>query len=433
MNVFFLTLLFITAAPYADADTIFNEKTSFNTAKAVKLGRGGGISGWTNATIVTATRAVDADKTCMAHCAACNTKTGQCSKCEDGYWMEGGSCNLCSDFLENCAVCDASGSTCTKCFDGYKLTGGSCTGGSCEDGYWWDDWELACFACPADCKTCSDDATCESCFDGYYHDMDRCAPCSQNCKQCNYNGCTQCESGYELNNGKCSQITCEIANCSSCSEDGKSCLKCKSGWEWLARLTDLPDDCYPIDNLCMDWDSVSGKKCISCVSNYCPDSTTGLCVASNLNRQETTDLCTLQYYCDGSSKCISCNDPTNYVLKEGNCVKKPEHCTGTYTQQTDGSYKCSQCETGYTGAECDECVEGYTNNGEGQCKQCPDGCKTCERDADNVYQCTACQSGYVAVCHVKTETSSCINNQTDIEEMQNNSAGSSDLQFGFCS
>lgn len=74
MNVFFLTLLFITAAPYADADTIFNEKTSFNTAKAVKLGRGGGISGWTNATIVTATRAVDADKACMAHCAACNTK-----------------------------------------------------------------------------------------------------------------------------------------------------------------------------------------------------------------------------------------------------------------------------------------------------------------------------------------------------------------------
>lgn len=334
MNVFLLTLLFITAAPYAGADTIFNEKMSFNTAKAVKLGRGGGTSGWTNATIVTATRAVDADKTCMAHCAACNTKTGQCSKCEDGYWMEGGSCNLCSDFLENCAVCDASGSTCTKCFDGYKLTGGSCTGGSCEDGYWWDDWELACFACPADCKTCSDDATCESCFDGYYHDMDRCVPCSQNCKQCNYNGCTQCESGYELNNGKCSQITCEIANCNSCSKDGKSCLKCKDGYE----------------------------------------------------KNE------------------------NGVCKE---VEKPEHCIGTYTQQTDGSYKCSLCETGYTGAKCDSCASGYSDtrsvdSAYFKCLKCSASnlaCETCvvrefktPEGTEYQAQCDTCPDGYDLVC-----------------------------------
>lgn len=384
MNIFLLTLLFITAAPYAGADTIFNEKMSFNTAKAVKLGRGGGTSGWTNATIVTATRAVDADKTCMAHCAACNTKTGQCSKCEDGYWMEGGSCNLCSDFLENCAVCDASGSTCTKCFDGYKMTGGSCTGGSCEDGYWWDDWELACFACPADCKTCSDDATCESCFDGYYHDMDRCVPCSQNCKQCNYNGCTQCESGYELNNGKCSQASCSIPNCLSCS--GNTCLQCGANSELYNGA------CCAIGGTCKTWENSDECLCAECYPLY-ELTSEKLCVECT---KETPENCAeASIYC---GKCYTCKDGYS-LTAEGQCVKTtmPEHCK-TY----DGT-KCTQCDTGY----------GLDSNN--KCEKYPDlGCETYQWTADG-FECASCSGTQKLAYNIcKDELRVCVEDYDDV-------------------
>lgn len=331
MNIFFLTLFFITVSPYADANSIFNEEKSFITAKAVKLGRGNGLSGWEKAQFVIGKRAVNTEKECTAHCAACNTKTGQCSKCEDGYWIEGGSCNLCSDFLENCALCDSTGSTCTKCFDGYKLTGGSCSSGSCEDGYWWNDTDLACFSCPSDCKTCSDDATCESCFDGYYHDMGSCVACSQNCEQCNYNGCIKCRTDYELKNGKCEKITCSIPYCLSCS--GNTCLQCKDGYE---------------------------------------------------------------------------------KNKNGECkkVEKPEHCSGNFTKQNDGSYKCSKCETGYTGNKCDTCANGYIDtrtydDAYFQCLKCPSACAACViREFEYNYdaQCSLCPSGKELVCEQNVQT-----------------------------
>ena len=133
---------------------------------------------------------------------------------------------------------------------------------------------LLCFACPADCKTCSDDATCESCFDGYYHDMDRCVPCFKNCKQCNYNGYIQCESGYELNNGKCS--TCKDGY--SLTAEGQ-CVK-----------TTMPEHCKTYD----------GTKCTECETGYGLD--------SNNKCEKYPDLgCeTYQWTADGF-ECASCS------------------------------------------------------------------------------------------------------------------------------
>ena len=399
MNIFFLTLFFITVSPYADANSFFNEEKSFITAKAVKLGRGNGLSGWEKAQIVIGNKAADTQKECTAHCAACNTKTGQCSKCEDGYWIEGGSCNLCSDFLENCALCDSTGSTCTKCFDGYKLTGGSCSSGSCEDGYWWNDTDLACFSCPSDCKTCSDDATCESCFEGYYHDMDRCVACSSNCKQCDQDGCKVCQSGYELKNGKCVQASCSLPHCLSCS--GSACLLCDSNTELYEG------NCCATEASCTVFET-NGCYCERCNKDYML-TTEKLCTPCT---KETPDHCKVPspLYC---GQCYTCED--GYIKNEdGECkkVEKPEHCTGNFTKQNDGSYKCSKCETGYTGNKCDTCANGYIDtrtydDAYFQCLKCPSACAACViREFEYNYdaQCSLCPSGKELVCEQNVQT-----------------------------
>lgn len=393
MNIFFLTLFLITTSPYAGANTIFNEEMSFLMAKAVKLGRGNGASGWEKAKIATGKRAVDTGKACMAHCAACDTKTGQCSKCKDGYWIEGGSCNLCSDFLENCALCDSSGSTCTKCFDGYKLSAGSCMGGSCADGYWWDDTELACFSCPSTCKTCSDDATCESCFDGYYHDMDQCVACPKNCKQCDYDGCTQCQTGYELKNGKCTQITCEIADCNICSEDGKSCLQCKNGWEWFTNMSPLPDGCYPDDPNCKTYDDFTGKECIECNAGYLLNST-NLCVECLQVDDRTRN-------CNGTIRCLYSSDK----IIDGLYCGIP-HCKSYNVTNPE---KCSICAPGYMGEKCQNCASGYGKTTNEECEKYPAdlSCETYTYTTDG-FECNSCSSPEKLACDSVTKRKVCV-------------------------
>lgn len=382
----FILTLFITAEARAHSLNL-EAKNTIILAKAVKLGRGNTDFTWRNANINTNVINTLSQKACIAHCGDCDTATGLCSKCEDGYWMEGGSCNLCSDFLEHCALCDSTGSTCTKCFDGYKLDGGSCMSGSCEDGYWWDG-EESCLACPSVCKTCSDDSTCESCFEGYYHDMDRCVACSSNCTQCDQDGCKVCQSGYELKNGKCVQASCSLPHCLSCS--GSACLLCDSNTELYEG------NCCATEASCTVFET-NGCYCERCNKDYML-TTEKLCTPCT---KETPDHCKVPspLYC---GQCYTCED--GYIKNEdGECLKpgteKPENCkTGLYN--ADGTYTCTQCNDGYKTPEngCNKCETSYYEKDDNLCEKCPENA-SCNGSAS-----FSCDTGYT----VHSSKESCI-------------------------
>ena len=67
---------------------------------------------------------------CPTGCANGMCKSGYCSKCDSGYYLnyDNGMCPTCSSAIANCATCTSStaGPTCTKCNAGYYLSSGKC-------------------------------------------------------------------------------------------------------------------------------------------------------------------------------------------------------------------------------------------------------------------------------------------------------------------
>lgn len=128
-------------------------------------------------------------------------------------------------------------------------------------------------------------------------------------------------------------------NC-QCPEaySGHSCGDCSPGF---ARSSDFPmDTCVRCDcnNHTLDCDSVTGV-CINCQGN---------------TEGDHCEQCTTGYYGDptNSVECLPCECPLLDNSFSPTCI----------LNETDGLSICDGCALGYTGRNCELCIDGYFGN-----------------------------------------------------------------------
>lgn len=94
-----------------------------------------------------------------SNCARCNvTNPSQCLSCLQGYYLQGNTCQPCS---EDCSVC-ISFIFCTVCAPGFVASQSATLSSQSSTGF------VICFTCQGNCKTCLNSAyTCTSCNDGF--------------------------------------------------------------------------------------------------------------------------------------------------------------------------------------------------------------------------------------------------------------------------
>ncbi|MGN1080268.1 MAG: hypothetical protein ACI4TE_08885, partial [Alphaproteobacteria bacterium] len=226
MNKLFVILALLAFMPAeANAESIYNDSGAFVLAKAVKLGRGKAYSVAADAQINGngGGGTINTDKSCDSQCTDCNTSTGNCNSCAEGYYLKNGKCVACPVN----ATC-SNGET-FICKDYYYKSGDSCqaicSGVSCTSGYK--------TATSADSCCCEKDNGCST-GQIYNTTIKKCvdAVCPLGCLDDCRNGCGSCETGRYLNysNGMCPTCDSAITNCATCtsSSSGVTCTACDS-------------------------------------------------------------------------------------------------------------------------------------------------------------------------------------------------------------
>ncbi|MBQ8347546.1 MAG: hypothetical protein IJY17_08105, partial [Alphaproteobacteria bacterium] len=211
-KLFFILALGVFMPAELCAQNYIDDNGAFVLAKAVKLGRGSAYSVAADAKIngSGAGGTINTDKTCDSHCADCNTSTGNCNSCAEGYYLKNGKCGSCP------ANATCSNGETFICKDYYYKSGDSCqaicSGVSCKSGYK--------TAAATDSCCCEKDNGC-SALQVYNTTIKKCvdAVCPVGCLDSCINGCGSCESGRYLNysNGYCPLCSSAIANCETCT------------------------------------------------------------------------------------------------------------------------------------------------------------------------------------------------------------------------
>lgn len=241
-----------------------------------------------------------------ATCFTCDKLFGLCtengfSKCKNCSENEG--CLLCKDFTK-CDLCRY------RARDGPDMNG-----------------KATCSACAPSCKSCatSGSGKCDICKIGSKKVGDTCRTCDvEHCSYCDstFTQCSACQSGYFLENNKCTACT---PGCSLC-KDRDRCSVCKSKFF-------LEDD----------------GTCVGCIANCndCDDHKT--CISCNmgffLNDMKTCDPC------DDSCLVCSSKDTCSYC-KEGKPVGGSCKCADDCESCKNAGYgKCDSCRMGFTQSE----------------------------------------------------------------------------------
>ena len=309
MNKLFVILALLAFMPAdAHAKSYVDDNGAFVLAKAVKLGRGSAYSVAADAKIngSGAGGTINTDKSCDSHCADCNTSTGNCNSCAEGYYLKNGKCRSCP------ANATCSNGETFICKDYYYKSGDSCpaicSGVSCKSGYK--------TAAATDSCCCEKDNGC-SALQVYNTTIKKCvdAVCPVGCLDSCINGCGSCESGRYLNysNGYCPLCSSAIANCETCtgSASGPTCTSCASGY------------------------SLSNGKCVKNAAT---------CSAGKYLSNGTCVNCPAGTYSSGGSATSCTNCPTGSTSNAG--ASSCTICTGGY--KYIGGYGCRICSSGYS-------------------------------------------------------------------------------------
>ena len=232
--------------------------------------------------------------------------TNQCNSCYS-------TCNTCINQLYN---------SCLTCVDSNMILNsvpGECL---CPNSMYFNG--IMCINCPVNCQICQAD-TCSQCITGYFLQQNVCISCSKSCQDCNgiySNNCTSCKSNKILINNQCncSQgyymdsnencLNC-IANCLNCSNIA-NCNQCISGY-YYNKLSNICELC---DLTCAECIGPATSNCILCVnSSIIPQQPSGNCD------------CMKGYY-------ISNMNPLT-------CIPCPNNCNNCILGQ------CTACNQGY--------------------------------------------------------------------------------------
>ncbi|KAL4478585.1 hypothetical protein ABPG74_006820 [Tetrahymena malaccensis] len=364
---------------------------------------------------------------CHSSCSSCtkpNDQT-QCTKCVDGYYLNGTTCTLCnspckfcssatqclscvnntdytydpnakqciSNCYQYCSSCSkpSDSNSCTACKDGYYLSGSQCLQCSspcskctsnanqctgCISGYSLDSSQNKCnIQCYQTCKTCSspnNQQACNSCIDGYFIQNNQCLQCQSPCATCSNSStnCINCANNYQKNNQNICQPICD-SSCKSCSspKNSNSCTDCFDG-----SFLNANNQCIQCQKPCQNCVS-QATKCTSCINNtdYTFDNVNQIC---NLVCNNTCSSC---FGPNDNTKCNSCID--GYYLDGTTCKQCSSPCS-----------KCSQSPT-----QCTGCIASYQLNNQNQCiPSCDSSCNTCSKPLDK-NSCITCNTGYTMV------------------------------------
>ena len=399
-------------------------------------------------------------------------KTLECvSQCPTGTYVDHHMCRSCS---HRCSQCK-DGSTCLECAEGaVKLANGDCSSSCDQFSFLAEDGSCqpchhSCAECvgpeDTDCSVCQsqfikeNDGRCAvplSCQEGEYFDSRslECRPCHESCAECVGKGakeCTECYSGFALEDGVCVVVTssskqCDggeyyqeeselckpcSSNCEKCTDE-ITCLSCDSDFFlWTERMgesqlevttciADCPKgfhgdvtslSCQSCPSYCTECDSYD--KCTACTLDF----------AIPLNGQCPQPCHDGEYFDFSTSHCLACLgncltcrephtclacDPNLYLVSDTSCVSVcPEHlvednengmclsenCHGTcLTCFGDEPDECLTCPEGGKLMEhscLEECPSHtYYDEAEMSCKHCHESCKSCAGPSqDNCLQC----------------------------------------------
>ncbi|XP_075409577.1 protein disulfide isomerase CRELD2 [Tenrec ecaudatus] len=93
------------------------------------------------------------------------------------------------------------------------------------------------------------------------------------------------------------------------------------------------------------------------------------------------------------------------------------HCDGAGSRQGDGA---CQCHTGYSGALCADCLDGYfsvlRNDTHSVCRVCHESCKTCTGPTER--DCTECETGWAHQQDACVDVDECIAEPAPCDENQ---------------
>lgn len=147
---------------------------------------------------------------------------GTCEQCTFGFFMEGDSCESCSQIFEGCNTCD--GSKCLQCQEGFVQTDGVCT------------------------LPCIDVEHCSSC--SLTNNLE-CSKCQGNLRLVNGECTCPTNTFLEITSGKASCKTCDnaVENCLKCSSDFESCQACASGFYIDENQLCTSNSCRLLDSI----------------------------------------------------------------------------------------------------------------------------------------------------------------------------------------
>lgn len=201
--------------------------------------------------------------------------------------------------------------------------------------------------CGRNCVDCRGD-NCVRCADGYSLNSNTCAPLTMNCvRYSNVGICTACSSGYILKQirepgaivttTECMSVgtrNCQIANCKECLYD--SCVRCNTGYQIEAGLC-----VAPIPN-CVHFSSAG--VCDACQVGYTLKQGVipgGRGVSTRCVSSVPSGTCTRPNCLNcAAGPCTQC--AAGYGLSNGSCRPQLSNC-----RQYLRSGACAACKRGY--------------------------------------------------------------------------------------
>ena len=382
------------------------------------------------------------DTSCnIQFCSACQNST-HCQSCDASHTLVN---NVCVCRINNCELC--SNAYCDKCFDGYELSSQrtSCTLICLENcdactvpidtncvtpafGYTYSAGRMVLNCAQisvSNCATCTSPTTCTSCNTGFELNpsgtlcVEQCT--DTNCVTCatSVSICTQCTTGYFVENNACSLAFCSISDCLTCAT-ATTCGTCATLFSLANSATECQPTCIGSEPQCVT--CATATTCSICASGF--TAVNGACQA----------VCTITGcdLCESSTRCKLCQNDMTLSANRKSCefVCNILGCVTCASAST-----CSTCDTGFNrvGNTCEmQCGTGFYLTGN-SCTVCPgSNCKTCESNG----VCNLCDDLYYLdatfICRAcSTITSNCFNCLADAATCTDCDAGYT-LSSGAC-
>ena len=235
---------------------------------------------------------------CIEHCMKCNTPD-KCLQCEPEFRLNIN--GKCEERIEGCEKYNISSeyndTQTNNGYPGYKI----CEKCNNSRGYY-------CFNSDRTiCKLIDDDNN--TYFNNSLGCMEKCDSIGNfpNCYSCTKEACTNCQTGYYLNNQKnCLKkienclndtINSNISKCDKCRDNYRCLNNDKTKCNYISNLNIYYYIDEHIDNDCMKLCSETyDKKCINCTNIKCENCINGFFVHENILCVESLENCTKHYY-----------------------------------------------------------------------------------------------------------------------------------------